>query len=67
MDWPTLSSRKFLMASGSAYNRNARPGGKVSQLEIQAWEWDFAAHPLDPEYGRLVDRFVVDIGTGRDR
>jgi hypothetical protein len=59
--------RKFLMASGAAYNRKARPGGKVTQLEIQAWEWDFGSHPLDPEYGRLIDRFVVDIRTERDR
>jgi hypothetical protein len=57
--------RKFLIASGSAYNRKAPPGTKVIQLEIQAWEWDFGTHPLDPEYGRLVDRFAIDIGTER--
>lgn len=58
--------RTFLRVSGSAYNRNARPGAKVTQLEIQAWEWDFGTHPLDPKHGRLVDRFVIDIGTDRD-
>jgi hypothetical protein len=59
--------RKFLMASGSAYNQKAGPGRRVTQLEIQAWEWDFATHPLDPEYGRVINRFVVDIGTDGDR
>jgi hypothetical protein len=59
--------RKFLAASGSAYNQKARPGTKVTQLEIQAWEWDFASNPSDPEYGRLVDRFVLDLETERDR
>lgn len=58
--------RKFLIASGSAYNRKASPGKKVTQLEIQAWEWDFRAHPLDPNHGRLVDRFVIDVGADRD-
>jgi hypothetical protein len=59
--------RKFLMASGSAYNRKAPPGGRVTQLEVQAWEWDFGAHPLDPNYGRVIDRVVVDVATERDR
>jgi hypothetical protein len=59
--------RKFLMASGSAYNRKAPPGGRVTQLEVQAWEWDFGAHPLDPKYGRVIDRVVVDVATERDR
>jgi hypothetical protein len=58
--------RKFLIASGSAYNQKAPLGRKVTQLEIQAWEWDFAAHPLDPKHGRLADRFVIDIGMERD-
>jgi hypothetical protein len=58
--------RKFLIASGSAYNRKAPPDRKVTQLEIQAWEWDFRTHPSDPKHGRVVDRFVIDVGTERD-
>jgi len=58
--------RKFLIASGSAYNRKVPPGRKVTQIEIQTWEWDFRAQPSDPKHGRLVDRFAIDIGTGRD-
>jgi hypothetical protein len=53
--------RTFLAASAAAYNRRARPGAKVTQLEIQAREWDFASNPSDPEYGRWVDRFVLDL------
>ena len=53
--------RAFLAASGAAYNRKARPGAKVTQIEIQAWSWDFRANPTDPQYGRLADRFVLDI------
>jgi hypothetical protein len=59
--------RKFLMASGSAYNRKTRPGGRVTQLEVQAWEWDFGRYPLDPNYGRVIDRVVVDVSTERHR
>jgi hypothetical protein len=53
--------RKFLAASAAAYNRRARPDARVTQLEIQAWEWDWGSTPSDPEYGRLVDRFVLDL------
>jgi hypothetical protein len=59
--------REFLTASGAAYNRKARPGRRVTQLEIQAWEWDFGAHPSDPQHGRVVDRFVIDIEAERNR
>jgi len=57
--------RKFLAASAAAYNRTARPGAQVTQLEIQAWDWDFGSNPSDPEYGRLVDRFVFDVEPER--
>jgi hypothetical protein len=57
--------RQFLAASGAAYNRKARPGAKVTQLEIQTWDWDFGSNPSDPEYGRMVDRFVLDLEPER--
>jgi predicted DCC family thiol-disulfide oxidoreductase YuxK len=57
--------KKFLSASASAYNKKARPGGRMTQYEIQAWTWDFRSYPFDPHYGNLTDRFVFEINTGR--
>jgi predicted DCC family thiol-disulfide oxidoreductase YuxK len=49
---------KFLNVAASVYNEKARPGGKITHYEIQQWTWDFRAHPLDPQHGNLVGRFV---------
>ena len=53
--------RKYMIALGSAYNSNARPGEKIEQIEIQEWRSDFRSNPLDPEYGNLVGRVTVDL------
>ena len=50
-----------MIALGSAYNSNARPGEKIEQIEIQEWRSDFRSNPLDPEYGNLVGRVTVDL------
>jgi predicted DCC family thiol-disulfide oxidoreductase YuxK len=52
------SCNRFLTAEASAYNKKARPGGKITHYEIQQWTWDFLANPSDPQYGNLVKRFV---------
>ena len=62
---PAEVCRQFLEASAAAYNRTARPGRRINQVEIQLWEWDFRSHPEDPQHGRPVDRFTLDISPGR--
>jgi predicted DCC family thiol-disulfide oxidoreductase YuxK len=57
--------KKFLSAAAAAYNKKARPGERVTQYEIQVWNWDFRAYPFDPNYGSLTQRFVFEINTGR--
>jgi len=57
--------KKFLRAAAFAYNKKAQPGQRVTQYEIQVWNWDFLSHPFDPNYGNLTDRFVFEINTGR--
>jgi predicted DCC family thiol-disulfide oxidoreductase YuxK len=57
--------KKFLSAAASAYNKKAQPGQGVTQYELQAWIWDFRSYPLDPNYGKLTDRFIFEINTGR--
>ena len=52
---------QFLQACGSAYNRKAALGQRVSQLEVQKWSWDFASDPKNPNYGNLVNRFVYSV------
>jgi predicted DCC family thiol-disulfide oxidoreductase YuxK len=56
--------KKFLTTAGLAYNKKARPGGKVTHYEIQKWTWDFRANPLDPQRGTLVQRLVHEIDRG---
>jgi predicted DCC family thiol-disulfide oxidoreductase YuxK len=53
--------KKFLAAAASAYNKKARPGGKITQYQIEKWIWDFRLNPSDPQYGNLADRFVFEI------
>jgi hypothetical protein len=53
--------KKFLAAAASAYNRKAPPDGKITQYQIEKWIWDFLSHPPDPQYGNLVERFILDI------
>jgi predicted DCC family thiol-disulfide oxidoreductase YuxK len=57
--------KKFLGAAASAYNKKAQPGERLTHYEIQGWAWDFLSYPFDPNYGRLTDRFVFDINTGK--
>ena len=57
--------KKFLSAAASAYNKKAQPGERVTQYEIQVWNWDFLSYPSDPNYGKLTDRFTFEINTGR--
>jgi len=52
---------KFLKVSGSMYNKNSPPGGKIAQLELQEWSWDFRSNPSDPEHGKVRNRVVVEI------
>jgi hypothetical protein len=37
----------------------------VTQYEIQLWTWDFLSYPFDPNYGRMTERFVFAIDTGK--
>jgi predicted DCC family thiol-disulfide oxidoreductase YuxK len=53
--------RKYLSAAGSAYNQNASLGRRITHYEVQKWAWDFRTHPLDPQYGSLVQRIVHEI------
>jgi hypothetical protein len=57
--------KTFLRAAAAAYNKKAPPGERVTHYEIQGWTWDFRAHPFDPNYGTLTDRFVFELNTGR--
>jgi predicted DCC family thiol-disulfide oxidoreductase YuxK len=57
--------KKFLSAAAAAYNKKAHPGERVTQYEIQMWSWDFLSYPSDPNYGKLTDRFTLEINTGR--
>jgi len=57
--------KKFLSAAAAAYNKKAQPSERVTQYEIQVWSWDFLASPSDPHYGKLIDRFIFEINTGR--
>jgi predicted DCC family thiol-disulfide oxidoreductase YuxK len=53
-------SRKYLVAVAAAYNSRALPGRRLTELEIQKWQWDYLANPSDEKYGLLSDRFVFD-------
>ena len=57
--------KRFLVASGSAYNKKAQPGERLTQYDIQVWTWDFRSYPFDPNYGKLTHRFVSEIDTGQ--
>lgn len=51
---------KFLGAVAAAYNRRVPPAGRVTQLEIQEWSWDFRAYPAEPGRATLVRHFLFD-------
>ncbi len=53
--------KRFLTVNASAYNRIAPWGEKITQYEIQLWRWDFRSNPSDPHYGKVVERFVLEI------
>jgi predicted DCC family thiol-disulfide oxidoreductase YuxK len=59
--------KKFLNTAASVYNKKSHPGRKITHYEIQQWTWDFRAHPLDPQHGNLVERFVHQITDREDR
>ena len=43
--------RLFLEAVGAEWNRQAEPGERVVEFEIQQRDWDFVRKPDDPERG----------------
>ena len=57
--------KKFLAAAASAYNKKAQPGERITQYDIQLWMWDFLFHPSDPNHGKLTDKFVFEVNTGK--
>jgi predicted DCC family thiol-disulfide oxidoreductase YuxK len=56
--------KKFLGAAAAAYNKKAHRGERVTQYEIQVWNWDFLSNPFDPNYGSLTRRFIYDVYPG---
>ena len=48
---------EFLATSMQAGNRFLTDGKRISDFEVQLWEWDFAANPGDPSHGRVVDTY----------
>jgi predicted DCC family thiol-disulfide oxidoreductase YuxK len=57
--------KRYLTAVAAAYNRRASPGKRLTEFEIQKWDWDFVANPTDPSYGVLSERFVFSPHPGR--
>jgi predicted DCC family thiol-disulfide oxidoreductase YuxK len=53
--------KKFLTASGMAYNKNSPPDQQITHFEVQEWVWDFRAHPSDSAHGHVTDRIIVEI------
>ena len=53
--------KKYLTATGVAYNKKALPDQKLSHFEIQEWVWNFRSHPSDPDRGKVMDRMIVGI------
>lgn len=47
-----------LRAVGSAINKRAAPGHRVTAFVIQIWSWDFRSNPSDPAHGTLVDSYL---------
>ncbi len=56
--------KKFLAANAKVYNHNAFTGRKLTHYELQKWTWDFQDNPYDSNYGKLTDRFDLQINTG---
>jgi predicted DCC family thiol-disulfide oxidoreductase YuxK len=56
--------KRYLTAVAAAYNHRASPGKRLTEFEIQKWDWDFVANPTDPSYGVLSERFVFVIKAG---
>jgi predicted DCC family thiol-disulfide oxidoreductase YuxK len=58
--------KRYLTAVAAAHNSSASPGRRITEFEIQKWDWDFIAHPADPRYGILSERavFVIKAGGG---
>ena len=53
--------KKFLTASGLAYNKKSLPDQRITHFEVQEWAWDFRSNPSDPEHGNVTDRIIVEI------
>ena len=56
---------KFLVLSGSIYNKNSSSDRKIDQLELQEWVWNFRANPMDPEHGKVKSRVIVELDPSK--
>jgi predicted DCC family thiol-disulfide oxidoreductase YuxK len=54
---------EFLEVSIRMANRGVPPGDRVVGIELQSWEWDFAADPDNPNHGHLEDRYEYHAET----
>jgi len=53
--------KKFLVVSGSIYNKKSPSDRKITQLEVQEWVWDFHSNPSDPDHGTVRNSMTVEI------
>src|SRR5215831_6566820 len=53
--------KKTLTVLTSAYNKKVVPDKRLTDLEIQRWNWDYISNPNDPNYGNLDARFVAGL------
>jgi hypothetical protein len=60
------TAEKFLVACGTYFNRAAPPGGRITQLRVENWRWDFVANPDDPRRGSSVGEIVVPVPDASD-
>jgi hypothetical protein len=54
---------KVLHTCGKILNQQnaSAPGRRITSLEVQRIEWDFAATPDDPNHGQVTSRYIVQI------
>jgi predicted DCC family thiol-disulfide oxidoreductase YuxK len=50
----------MLVRCGEFWNKRAPAGRRVTRLEVQKRDWDFINDRHNPDYGRVVDRIIVD-------
>ncbi|HEX8391363.1 MAG TPA: hypothetical protein VF665_03310 [Longimicrobium sp.] len=46
--------REFLDVAAERANRNAPPGRRIREFQMEVRRWDYAHHPADPQRGRLL-------------